>query len=147
MTETDWTTATAILRLSAQLVDRISVGMAERGFPDVRPVHGFVFAELSGKPSTATELAAALQVTKQAAAQLIAYLSERGYVHKEPDPDDRRAQLVTLTPRGQACTVAARESAEQCVQQWRKKLSAKEFRSLVTMLDTIAVPGRLKPSW
>jgi DNA-binding MarR family transcriptional regulator len=147
MTETDWTTATAILRLSAQLVDGISAGMAERGFSDVRPVHGFLFAELSAGPATATELAAALEITKQAAAQLIAYLTDRGYLRKEPDPDDRRAQLVALTPRGQACTVAARESAEQCVQHWRKKLSAKEFRSLMAMLDTIAVPGRLKPSW
>lgn len=147
VSDSDWATATAVLRVSAQLVDDISAGLAERGYHDVRPVHGFVFAELSENASTAADLATALQITKQAAAQLIVYLVERGYLDKHPDPNDRRAQLVTLTQRGRECMVAARESAERCVQVWRDELPDKDFKALTRALDAIAVPGRLKPSW
>lgn len=136
-----------LLRVSAQLVEGISEGLAERGFTDVRPVHGFVFAALAPRPVTASELAAELQVTKQAAAQLISYLLERGYVTREPDPRDRRAQLIALTDRGHACTVAAQESAEAYVGRWRDQLSPNEFDALVDSLNRIALPGRLRPSW
>ena len=146
MDDTDWHSASALLRLSAQLVDGIQDGMARRGFTDVRPVHGFLFATVSG-PTTATDIATQLQVTKQAAAQLISYLTERGYLTKETSDVDRRIQLIDLTPRGHACTRAAQESAEACVEAWRKQLSRKNFDALVTSLGVLAGPGRLRPSW
>lgn len=147
MNDNDWQTASNLLRVSAQLVDGIAAGMDERGFIDVRPVHGFLFAALSPGPATATELAARLQVTKQAAAQLISYLVDRGYLTREPDPQDRRAQLVALTDRGHACTIAARESAESYVGTWRDQLSQSDFEALVRSLGRIAVPGPLRPGW
>lgn len=147
MNDRDWQTASTLLRVSAQLVEGISEGMVERGFVDVRPVHGFVFAALSPRPATASELAAELQVTKQAAAQLISYLVDRGYLTREPDPRDRRAQLIALTERGRACTVAAQESAEAYVGGWRDQLSRTEFDALVRSLSRIALPGRLRLSW
>jgi DNA-binding MarR family transcriptional regulator len=147
MDDTDWHSASALLRLSAQLVDGIQDGMARRGFTDVRPVHGFLFATVSSGPTTATDIATQLQVTKQAAAQLISYLIERGYLTKETSDVDRRIQLIDLTPRGHACTQAAQESAEDCVEAWRKQLPRKHFDALVSSLDVLAGPGRLRPSW
>ncbi|PXW33993.1 UNVERIFIED_CONTAM: DNA-binding MarR family transcriptional regulator [Williamsia faeni] len=147
MDDTDWHSASALLRLSAQLVDGIQDGMARRGFTDVRPVHGFLFATVSSGPTTATDIATQLQVTKQAAAQLISYLIERGYLTKETSDIDRRIQLIDLTTRGRACTQAARASAEDCVEVWREQLSRKNFDALVTSLGILAGPGRLRPSW
>jgi len=147
MTDTDWQSASALLRLSAQLVDGIQDGMVRRGFTDVRPVHGFLFAAASSGPTTATDIAEQLQVTKQAAAQLISYLIERGYLTKEPSDADRRIQLISLTPRGQACTQAAQESAEECVDSWHGQLPRKDFDAFVRSLNTLAGPGRLRPSW
>ncbi|HEY9311689.1 MarR family winged helix-turn-helix transcriptional regulator [Williamsia sp.] len=147
MDDTDWHSASALLRLSAQLVDGIQDGMVRRGFTDVRPVHGFLFATVSAGPTTATEIASQLQVTKQAAAQLISYLIERGYLTKEASALDRRIQLIDLTPRGHGCTRAAQQSAEECVGAWREQLSRKNFDALVASLDVLAGPGRLRPSW
>jgi DNA-binding MarR family transcriptional regulator len=143
----DWQTATSVLRLSTQLVDGIQAGMAERGFADIRPVHGFVFTALAQGPATASTLAGQLEITKQAAAQLISYLVERGYLVREMDPSDGRAQLVSLTTRGRSATSAARESAEQHVGTWRDKLSGAEFDSLTSAVNTLGTPGRLRPNW
>ncbi|WP_207838505.1 MarR family winged helix-turn-helix transcriptional regulator [Williamsia soli] len=147
MNDNDWQTATSVLRLSTQLVDGIQAGMAERGFADVRPVHGFVFSALAQGTTTASGLATQLQITKQAAAQLVSHLVEHGYVIREVDPSDGRAQLVTLTQRGVSATAAARESAEQYVNTWRHQLSAAEFNALADALNTLGTPGRLRPNW
>jgi len=76
--------AAAVLRVASQLVDGIQQGLARRGFDDVRPVHGFAFARISGARVTTSELAAHLGVTKQAAAQLVDHLVEHGYLRREP---------------------------------------------------------------
>ena len=65
-----------------------------------------------------------LGVTEQAAAQLIAQLIMLGYVTRQPDASDARAQLLMLTERGWACTEAAEAAAGETVDQWRSELDA-----------------------
>ena len=147
MTEFDPALAASVLRVASQLVDGISEGLVRRGFDDVRPVHGFAFARLSGAPATASELAAHLGVTKQAAAQLVDQLVARGYVRREPDPSDGRARLLVLTTKGKACTAAADAAAADVVRQWRDQLPPSQFDQLQQALRALAVPGRLRPAW
>ncbi|GGL94313.1 MarR family winged helix-turn-helix transcriptional regulator [Nakamurella endophytica] len=139
--------AAGILQLSAQLVDGIQQGLRDRGFHDVRPVHGYAFARLSGAPATASDLAAHLGVTKQAAAQLADHLVTRGYLRREPDPTDRRARLLVLTERGRACTAAADAAADDVVRGWGGRLGAGEVDRLAAAVHALAVPGRLRPAW
>lgn len=147
MSYSDPATAAAVLRVANQLVEGIQQGLAHRGFDDVRPMHGFAFARLSGSPATASELAMHLGVTKQAAAQLVDYLVERGYLRRDPDPTDRRARMLVLTEHGRACTAAADQAAVDVVQHWRDQLPERQFEQLQKALHTIAVPGRLRPAW
>jgi DNA-binding MarR family transcriptional regulator len=147
MSHSDPATAAAVLRVASQLVEGIQQGLAHRGFDDVRPMHGYAFARLSRAPATASELAMHLGVTKQAAAQLVDYLVERGYLRRDPDPTDRRARLLVLTEHGRACTAAADQAAADVVQHWREQLPERQFEQLQKALHTIAVPGRLRPAW
>jgi DNA-binding MarR family transcriptional regulator len=117
------------------------------GFDDVRPVHGFAFAVLSGDNVTTADLATALAITKQAAAQLVAHLVQRGYLIRRPDPRDGRAQLLVLTARGLRCTAAAEAAAAEVIAAWRSDLPAATFASFVRALAQIAEPGRLRPAW
>jgi DNA-binding MarR family transcriptional regulator len=147
MTIDDWGTAVAVLRLANQLVDGVQEGLARRGFPDVRPAHGFAFVRISEGDATTADVAAHLGVSKQAAGQLVAQLVDRGYVLRRPDPGDARARLLALTDRGRACTEAAEAAARGTVEQWRSQLSPAAFDRLQSALETITAPGRLRPAW
>lgn len=142
-----WSTATAVLRLASQLVDGIQQGLAERGFTDVRPVHGFAFARLSGAPATAADLAHHLAITKQATSELVQHLVAHGYLTRAPDPTDRRARLLVLTERGRACTRAAEDAATDTVAGWKDRLTQQQFADLAEGLQAAAIHGRLRPAW
>ncbi|HEY3926665.1 MAG TPA: MarR family transcriptional regulator [Acidothermaceae bacterium] len=146
MAATDWQTATATLRLAGQLVDGIQEGLAARGFTDIRPAHGYLFAALSTDMTTAG-IAVALGITKQATAQLVDTLVERGYLSRQPDPRDGRAHLVVLTDRGYACTQAAEQAASDVVNGWHDQVSKADFARFSHTVHTIAKPGPLRPSW
>jgi len=139
--------AAAALRVAAQLVHGIQEGLVRRGFADVRPAHGFAFARISGTRATTADLAAHLGITKQAAAQLVDYLVEHGYLTREADPRDGRAKLLMLTEHGRACTTAAEHAANDVVQRWKAQLSPQQFAAMREALNQIAVPGRLRPAW
>ena len=147
MSSPDAGTAAAVLRVASQLVDAIQQGLQRRGFDDLRPVHGFAFARISGARTTTSDLASHLGVSKQAAAQMVEHLVLRGYLRREADPVDGRARMLVLTERGHACTVAADQAAGDVVEQWRDQLPAEQFQQLQDGLVTLARPGRLRPAW
>ncbi|NEB79403.1 MarR family transcriptional regulator, partial [Streptomyces sp. SID14478] len=76
----------ALLAAAGELTQRIDEGVRARGFDGVRPAHGFVFVRLSFGDATATDVAAHLGVTKQAASQLVDELVRKGYVERRPHP-------------------------------------------------------------
>ncbi len=51
-------------------------------------------------PLTQTRLAERLGLGRAATGSLVDGLEERGLVERQPDPDDRRVWLVTITPAG-----------------------------------------------
>jgi DNA-binding MarR family transcriptional regulator len=53
-------------------------------------------------PSSVSDLAQALRVRPQSMAQTIGDLEAEGMVARNPDPNDRRRALVSLTPAGRA---------------------------------------------
>jgi DNA-binding MarR family transcriptional regulator len=142
-----WNTATAVLRLATQLIESIQRGVADDGFDDVRPVHGFAFARLSEAPATTAQLAEHLGITKQATSELVQYLVDRDYLSRVPDPADRRARLLVLTRRGHDCTRAAQTAAARAVDSWEQRLDQGQIAVLRDGLIAAASPGRLRPAW
>lgn len=141
-----WAVAIAAIQLSTRLIDAIQVGVHEAGFTDVTPLHGFAFARIAGGDATIAELAEHLGVSKQAAAQLAERLVKSGYASRHPHPRDRRAQLLRLTSRGHACTMAARRAAEQAITQWRRELPADDVEPFeAALLSLTASITGLRP--
>ena len=141
--------ALSVLLLAAgnALVDGIQAGIVARGFDDVRPAHGFAFVRLAPSGATVSELAAHLGVTRQAAAQLVDELIEKGYVTRQPHPEDGRARLIVLTDRGWACTRAADQAAADTVRAWAGVLGEERLAALRHDLALVAPAGRLRPTW
>ena len=136
-----------VLAAGNALVDGIQAGVVARGYRDVRPAHGFAFARLAPAGATVSELAAHLGVTRQAAAQLVEEMVAKGYVERRRHPDDGRAQLVTLTERGWACTRAAEASAAETVGAWAAILGEERLGAVRHALAEIAPAGHLRPNW
>lgn len=65
--------------------------------PDEYAAYSVVF-ELQSV--TLTEMATQLAMPVTTVAEYVRAMSERGHVRRKPDPDDRRARLLTLTPAG-----------------------------------------------
>ncbi len=145
--EADLIVAMLVLRAAAQVVDGIQQGLAERGFTDVRPAHGFAFVRISAGDATVVDVAAHLGITKQAASQLVEQLVRRGYVTREADPRDGRSRLLRLTATGWACTRAAEQAAADTSEAWKKQLGTDSIAALEAALRAVVVPGRLRPAW
>jgi DNA-binding MarR family transcriptional regulator len=87
-----------VLELALLLGRDAAEGLAERGLTESR---AHVMWELEHRgPCTQRELADAVSVTPRTMTTLIDALERTGFVTREPHPTDRRASLVTFTPRG-----------------------------------------------
>jgi DNA-binding MarR family transcriptional regulator len=119
----------ALLRLPYQRLSRLVYGeLAESGFANISP-----------DGSRVTEMAERARMTKQSMGYLVDALTERGYVTLTPDPTDGRANLVCLTPRGEAFVAAAMALSAQIEADAAAEIGTEEMarlRDLLRRLDT-----------
>src|SRR5438309_11959892 len=101
-----------------EVVRRVSVGLADAGFDDLRPAHTAVFQHIEADGSRLTDLAERAQITKQSMGYLVDYLEQRGYLERRPDPTDRRVALICLTDRGWGQIRAALSIIAEIEQDW-----------------------------
>ena len=78
-----------------------------------------------------------LRIAPRSATDVIDRLEERGLVAREPDPDDRRAMNVRLTPQGGAVLAQVDAARRADAEHFFGDLSAAERRSLARMLATL----------
>lgn len=136
------------------MVDELNRRLAELGFDDARPAHGFAFVRLTPTGATGNELAEHLGVTKQAASQMIDYLEARDYVVRRPHPSDGRGKIVVLTDRGWACIRATEEILASIEARWAGIVGDNRIVALRDDLRRIVhaeigdgPPPRLRPVW
>lgn len=79
---------------------RIWKKLAGRGYPEIRPAHSQVFANLGMGSVRVTELAERAQVTQQAMGKMLKELERMGYINRAIDSSDKRAKEIRLTDRG-----------------------------------------------
>ncbi len=84
--------------------------LLDEGYTGLRHAHGYVFQHLvDDQGPTASELAARLGVSQQAACKRVHELVGLGYVTLGVGAGDARRREVRLTPRGRAAVDRARE--------------------------------------
>jgi len=90
-----------------QIVRRLRV---EHGFPLPQ---GAVLGRLDREgPQSVSDLAAGAHMRPQSMAQNVQELEARGFVHRRPDPDDRRRAFVELTEAGREALTSDRAHRE-----------------------------------
>jgi DNA-binding MarR family transcriptional regulator len=132
-----------LLRVPFQeVVRRVSAGLAEAGFDDLRPAHTAVFQHIEADGSRLTDLAERAQITKQSMGYLVDYLEQRGYLERKADPSDRRAALICLTDRGWAQIHAALGTIAALEQEWTRALGETRMRQLRELLTELGQTTR-----
>lgn len=109
-----------------------------KGFLDVSPSHGWIFHNTKEEGSRITDLAAMAKITKQSMSALVAQLENSGYVEKMPDPTDKRAWLLVLTPKGKKVKQAGQEINYLYEKNWEQKLGVEDYKRLRELLAKLS---------
>jgi DNA-binding MarR family transcriptional regulator len=144
--------ALALLLLGGyrKLIDAAVVGLAERGFTDIRPVHDFAMRAIAGGADSASELGRRLAVSKQAAAKTIATLVERGYVAREDDPEDGRRKRIQVTALGFEVLHTGEAILDSVRESWRREVGTTQLGVLEDQISAFVGAGQVRveaPGW
>jgi DNA-binding MarR family transcriptional regulator len=97
-----------LAKASQRFNELLGAGLAEKGFPEVRPSYGSVLVPLfTAGDLRLGEIAGQARLSKQALTGLVALCEKDGLVTRERDPEDGRAFRISLTPRGRQLQQAA----------------------------------------
>lgn len=122
--------------LGFQIVD----GVVGAGYPQ-KPSHSAVFAQIGPEGSRLTDLARGANMSPQAMGELVDELEELGYVERKPDPTDRRAKLIMLTPRGHECIAAGIATIQGVESRLDEILGPRGHASLRRLLSRLLSAG------
>jgi len=82
-------------------------------------------------------LAEAMEIQPITLARLIDRLEAGGWVERRPDPGDRRAVRLFLTPKAQPILTELRDAAEAVHEETCANMSVAEFEQLLASLEKI----------
>src|ERR1051326_6031206 len=125
----------ALLRMPVDAVHRrMFERLRDRGFTDIDPAHLIVFQWPGPDDMRPSELAARLQISKQALNYLLGQLEQLGHLERRPDPHDHRGKRIAVTERGRTAIRVIREAVDEIETAWAKELGAARFAQLKTFL-------------
>jgi DNA-binding MarR family transcriptional regulator len=107
------------------------------GYDDVNPAHVSLFRYPGLDGYRMTDIAQRMQITKQSVHELIGHLETLQYLVREPDPSNRRARLVRLTPKGRGLQHTIRAQAEEAERQVAAIVGQRRFDHLQEALAVL----------
>lgn len=129
----------ALLRLTHELVyAELYAKTAAAGYPELRPAHFRLlrFPGLDGERPT--ELAAGLDISKQAINPLLNDLDRWGYLERRIAAEDARGRVLHLTVRGRKLMSTIRRLHRQIESRWARQLGSRRFHVALAALDEMA---------
>ena len=131
------------MEVKAAAVKRLFARLRERGFEHVREGHGCVFGFIDiENGSRLTELAERAGLTKQAVGEAATELERLGYVERLPDPKDRRAKIIKLTPSGLDACLTGRRIFAEIEREWADEFGNELITKLREAVERISEAER-----
>lgn len=125
-----------LARANALSISAGNAAMAPHGLK-VRSYSVLALAVSEARPSQ-RELAEVLRLDPSQVVALVDDLQARGLVIREPDPADRRANVVTATAAGRTLFAAAESSARAAERRLHESLTEEERELLIVLLRRLA---------
>ena len=123
--------------------------LRQEGFEHVREGHGCVFGFIDiENGSRLTEMAERAGLTKQAVGEAATELERLGYAERVPDPTDKRAKIIKLTPSGLDACLSGRRIFTEIEREWAEQFgeelvaSMREAAELIADSEREAAAGR-----
>lgn len=106
-------------------------------------VRSYSVLELAGDGGRTSqrEIADFLRLDPSQVVALVDQLQKANLVAREPDPRDRRANVIVVTPLGVDTLVKARQKIRAAAQSLHSELSESERATLADLLRRTAFPG------
>ncbi|HEX5983256.1 MAG TPA: MarR family winged helix-turn-helix transcriptional regulator [Solirubrobacterales bacterium] len=123
--------------VSETMFGQFRSGIERSEFGDIRPTHGCVFRYVEDEGLRLTEIAERANMTKQSAGEVVDDLVARGYVKRIPDPNDRRAKLICLTPQGEKAQAHGRRLFAEVEQSLGERFGQERIAQLRELLEEI----------
>lgn len=115
--------------------------LSELGYFVPTPAHLNLMAHVPIEGIRPSQLAAQMQVTKQAVDQLLDQLETGGAITREPDPSDGRARLVRPTPWAMEAYLYVGSLLGDMEERWRQLLGDERFQHLQAALEILRHEG------
>jgi DNA-binding MarR family transcriptional regulator len=131
-------TIPALLRAARGAYARAIVArLSEAGFDDIPRNAPYVLGGMANRGASVADLIRELDVSKQAASQLIDTLVVRGYLSRELSATDRRRLTIALTERGVAAAAAVRAGVADVDAQLAELCGPRQIAGLRAALEAL----------
>ncbi|MFW3171511.1 MarR family winged helix-turn-helix transcriptional regulator [Geodermatophilus sp. CPCC 206100] len=115
--------------------------LSDDRYPGLRSRHYRLLALLPAEGERVSRLTEDSGLTKQALAQALAPLEAGGFVEVLPDPTDRRARLVRLSPLGREANQAVRDRLGDVEREWASRVGPDRWAQARAVLADLALAG------
>lgn len=93
----------ALLRTGYAIRHKLAEGYTNSDDHSITPAQGYLLRFVANQaPVSVKDIAKSLNTTSSAATQIISVLVNKGYLERDPSPDDRRVILISLTEKAQS---------------------------------------------
>lgn len=110
-------------------------GVRRRGHRDITLAQSMLLPHVDREGLRLTVIAERAGMTKQSASELVQSLEKLGYLRRDPDASDRRAQRVSFTPRGEQFLRDAFDAKCELARDLETRLGIDGARRLFHLLE------------
>jgi DNA-binding MarR family transcriptional regulator len=118
------------------LVAELHARLEQRGV-QVKPVFAFVLLASRERPLTGNDVASLLGISKQAASKLADAMEVDHYLTRKPHPEDARAKLLYIAPKGRRVLEAAEAIYAELEGEWAKVIGKGRVEALRADLGAV----------
>jgi DNA-binding MarR family transcriptional regulator len=138
------------LQRAGAKADALITGVARRYRLSHAALNALAVIEGAGGPVPAGQVSAQMHISTATMTSVLDTLERNGYVHRHPDPADRRRVLVDITPAAQAVLDQVLPAVQQIVTATLSPLGDQVLHTLLDALDAAnealdAAPDDLPP--